>query len=596
MIPHRYDPPTYRPLKVYAFDPTRGQNLDNHMTVRVGYEQVAPGPVGHYLAVIDYDAGNRTYYQPVDLDAREVLIRGGLDPSESDPRFHQQMVYAVVMDTIRRFEFALGRRIKWKRDTSPASDPFHGKLRIFPPGIQEANAFYDPNLRALVFGYFQAVRDNAGANIPGQTVFTCLSHDIVAHETTHALVDGLREKFTTASNPDTPAFHEAFADIVALFQHFSYTEALLDTVNRTGGMIHRLQLAPDASPEGDAAIAAELPGDNPLVGLARQFGEAAGMRGVLRSALGSKPNSRDLDTVTEPHARGSILVAAVFDAFFTVYLKRTRDLMSIGRAGGAVASNGALHPDLAGRLAGEASKIAGNFSNICIRALDYCPPVDIRFGEFLRAVVTADHDLVPSDPWGYRAALIEAFRSRGIVPEDVGSYSEEALRWGPPEPKDPRKPVPPCAGLDFDVLGDHGPDGNRRNAAVLHKWAQRNAAALGLSTKYPIQAHSFHSLHRVGPDGRLVFDYVVEFLQKREAPLYPKDPKSPKFTFNGGSTVILNRHGAIRYAVVKRVDNERRLESQRAFHQGAGDSIAAAAYAARPDLEAMDFCAVHRGY
>ena len=54
---------------------------------------------------------------------------------------------------------------------------------------------------------------------------------------------------------------------------------------------------------------------------------------------------------------------------------------------------------------------------MCIRALDYCPPVDITFGEYLRALITADTDLVPNDKLGYRIAFIEAFRNRGIYPQ-----------------------------------------------------------------------------------------------------------------------------------------------------------------------------------
>ena len=91
-----------------------------------------------------------------------------------------------------------------------------------------------------------------------------------------------------------------------------------------------------------------------------------------------------------------------------------------------------LHPDLASRLADAAVRTAEHFLNICIRALDYCPPVDIRFGDFLRAMITADTELVPDDPYGYRPALVDAFRSRGIVPDGVASYSEESLRWAPP--------------------------------------------------------------------------------------------------------------------------------------------------------------------
>ena len=46
---------------------------------------------------------------------------------------------------------------------------------------------------------------------------------------------------------------------------------------------------------------------------------------------------------------------------------------------------------------------------MCIRALDYCPPVDITFGEYLRAIITADCDLVEDDRLRYRVAFVEAF-------------------------------------------------------------------------------------------------------------------------------------------------------------------------------------------
>ena len=66
---------------------------------------------------------------------------------------------------------------------------------------------------------------------------------------------------------------------------------------------------------------------------------------------------------------------------------------------------------------------------MCIRALDYCPPVDINFGDYLRALITADIDLVPDDDLGYRIALIDAFKRRGIYPRDIRTLSEESLCW-----------------------------------------------------------------------------------------------------------------------------------------------------------------------
>ena len=52
------------------------------------------------VEVIDYDGVNECTYPPVDLDDPSVLMRMGLDPAEADPRFTQQMVYAVAMKVI----------------------------------------------------------------------------------------------------------------------------------------------------------------------------------------------------------------------------------------------------------------------------------------------------------------------------------------------------------------------------------------------------------------------------------------------------------------------------------------------------------------
>ena len=105
--------PESRPIKCYAFDPSHGKFFGNQMTLHVKYERLLPGPIGERIAVIDYDGANKTFYKPVNLDDPSLLISSGLNPTESDPRFHQQMVYAVAMETILNFEAALGRRIRW---------------------------------------------------------------------------------------------------------------------------------------------------------------------------------------------------------------------------------------------------------------------------------------------------------------------------------------------------------------------------------------------------------------------------------------------------------------------------------------------------
>src|SRR5262249_11492579 len=85
------------------------------------------------------------------------------------------------------------------------------------------------------------------------------------------------------------------------------------------------------------------------------------------------------------------------------------------------------------RLTIETCKAARHILQMCIRALDYCPPVDITFGEYLRAIITADVDGVSNDRYGYRVAVMEACRKYAILPRDVRAISPESLAWTTPD-------------------------------------------------------------------------------------------------------------------------------------------------------------------
>src|SRR5208337_2384539 len=265
-------------------------------------------------------------YEPVNLNHPYLIAQDGLSPSEGNPQFHQQMVYAVAMTTIANFERALGRKALWAphliRDeqTREVEDSeIVLKLRIYPHALREANAYYSPEKKALLFGYFPTSSGGTDEGLPGGLVFTCLSHDVVAHETIHALLVGLHRYFAEPSNPDVLAFHEGFADIVALFQHFTQPEALRNQIARTRGNLR------------DRNILGEL---------AHQFGEAIGNHGALRDYIGTydetdkkwkprTPSADDYTLATESHDRGAVLVAAFFDAFLSVYEERTADLLRI---------------------------------------------------------------------------------------------------------------------------------------------------------------------------------------------------------------------------------------------------------------------------
>jgi hypothetical protein len=417
--------PAFRKLRGYAFDPSLSLQMDtasiNDVVYRVGWEHLKPGPIGEYIEVVDYDPSTKRTYTPVNLDDRYILAADGIDPSEGDPQFHQQMVYAVCMTTIRNFETALGRRAIWSprklRPTNNQNSDYVGTLRVYPHALRDANAYYSPQKKSLLFGYFSAAPEDVSLHMPGGVVFNCLSHDVVAHETAHALLDGMHNSFTAPTNPDVLAFHEAFADIVALFQHFTFPEVLKHQIAKTQG---------------------DLEKQNLLGQLAQEFGRAIGRHGSLRDAIGEydkktgewklKPGDpSEYQTMTEPHDRGSILVAAIFDAFLNIYKARVVDLLRIASGGLGVLPKGELHPDLVNRLTAEASKAARHVLTMCVRALDYCPTTDITFGDYLRAIITADADAVEDDVRNYRLAFIDAFRKRGIYPKGIKTLAVDSL-------------------------------------------------------------------------------------------------------------------------------------------------------------------------
>ncbi len=309
-------------------------------------------------------------------------------------------------------------RRRKRRQSAPKNYSFVRRLRIYPHALRDQNAYYSSAKNAVLFGYFPAEKTSA-KNVPGTLVFTCLSHDIVAHEVTHALLDGVHHYFSEPVNGDVLAFHEAFADIVAIFQHFSYPGILRSQVARTRGDLER---------------------ESFLGQLAQQFGDATGRGDALRSYLGERdpksgkwqskqPDPALLQSAHEPHLRGAILVAAVFGAFVKVYNKRSADLYRIATEGSGVLRPGEIHPDLVDRLSDEAQKVAEYMLQMCVRALDYCPPAGVTFGDFLRGAITGDYDYYPDDRFGYRVALIESFREWGIFPKGIRSMSVESLLW-----------------------------------------------------------------------------------------------------------------------------------------------------------------------
>lgn len=607
--------PSYRRLRVYAVDPSFSVRLEtasvNEVTLKIPWEELEKGPVGDYVAVEDVDAAKKLY-EPVDLNDPRLLAQDGWAPSEGNPQFHQQMVYAVAMKTIKHFESALGRPVLW-RAKSKANKPYDDsifvkRLVIHPHALRQANAFYSPEKVALEFGYFETIAQSTADQVPGSRVYACLSHDIISHETTHAILDGMHSRFNEPTNPDVLALHEGFADIVALLQHFTIPEVVESEISRTRG---------------------DIEAESIFGSLAVQFGQATGGRGALRDAIGRMegdvwkrfaPDVSELSKRVTPHSRGAVLVAAVFDAFIAIYNARTADLLRIYTGGTGVLPGGAIHPDLVRRLADEAATSATHVLTMCIRALDYVPPVDVTFFEYLRAIITADFDLVSDDKLNYRVAFVEAFRRRGIYPTNLAeptsdtprTLSADTLRWQGlnQATRASSAKYRKHYGAVVDGLKRYADeclyltdrhalfDVTREQRRLLHtqlkaafKATPEFAKELGLDSTKKLEVHELRCAMHFSPNGRHVPQVVVALTQAVTMKA-DKRAGTPRYTFRGGSTLIVDLTvPEVKYRIVKHIDSAARQERTAAFvRDAAADPLRALFFS--PDRR-EPFAALH---
>lgn len=457
---------TILPQDPGVFDSDTGRLL--RAVVPVSQDLVLPGPKNSRFQVIDYDGSeNRLYPTSVIRPAWKPDVdrfSGIADDKLADNReFRNQNVYAVAARTLAAFEEALGRRLPWS---------FAGhQLYLVPRAFREPNAYYDPDSEAILFGAFESPVGPPSNLRPG-TIYTSLSHDIVAHETTHAVLDGLRSRYLEPGLPDQLAFHEAFADIVALLSAFSIAslvEHALGKVDQDGKI-----------PKVAVSVAAL--GENVLLGLADEMGRATRAGTALRRSVEQKRGARwrTDPAFEEPHLRGEILVAAVMQAFLALWTGRLTDL--IGR-------EGALSRK---RAAEEGSKSAAHLLRMVIRAIDYCPPLEFEFEDFIEALITADAEAAPTDAHRYRPTLIEAFAAFDI---------------------ESRRRVTDLAALGTLDYGGLNATELHNRSDELFRFLWQNAADVGLQPDYYATVDALRPSFRVSPEGFLLQEVVATYRQ-----------------------------------------------------------------------------------
>lgn len=140
-------------------------------------------------------------------DNRDFLF----EPQTQTKAFDAVHTFTVVHQVLTMYKRALFRTLgkanfSWQWGAN-------APLLVYPHAGIGKNAYYRRKKKALYFYSFKS------EFLSGQPIiYICRSFDIVAHETGHAVLDGLQPGWwhTDSALPQTRALHESFADLTAI--------------------------------------------------------------------------------------------------------------------------------------------------------------------------------------------------------------------------------------------------------------------------------------------------------------------------------------------------------------------------------------------
>ena len=332
------------------------------------------GPIGERMAVFDYHVDRDVVFPPATPRKDGSFPDYTLD----DMRFHQLNTYAIAARATELVELELGRPLRWGFDGS--------RLLVIPhAGILE-NAYYSAESHSLQFYSF------IGGGRKRRAYHTALAHDIVAHETGHAILDAVRPRYYEPFEPETSALHEAVGDLSAVFAALSHQSVQ----RRVAGSLDRLNL---------------------LSEIAEGF-EDAGARGwgSIRSLVDATPS--DWTETIEPHDLSLKLSSTIYLALRTLHQRLVRRGES--------------------RL--DALRTARTvIQRMAVRALDFLPPADCTIAEYAEALLAADRSVQPADHSGFRQIVHGVLARRGLAAGREAAV--EASRWFEYPPSWPRPSV-----------------------------------------------------------------------------------------------------------------------------------------------------------
>lgn len=270
------------------------------------------GPIvaGSVLDVWEDDPANRSLMQIAqpDLTAAPALsfIQMGSVPAPG--RYlpgTDGFRYWMAADALRRaatfwdsvVQGVLGKQLLWQTGTT---------LPVVLNAGEQFNAYYDR--QALNFFH---------GPTPGGTVYTGESADIVCHELGHAVLDAIKPELFDAASTEAAAFHEAFADLSAIFTELQVDVFRLRVLEETRGNLRSSSRLSRLAEQLGAAIRWQNP--------------HAAEPDCLRNAVNSFVYEDPLELLhmapagqlsSEPHSFSRVFTGAFFEALADVFAVR----------------------------------------------------------------------------------------------------------------------------------------------------------------------------------------------------------------------------------------------------------------------------------
>jgi hypothetical protein len=261
-------------------------------------------------------------------------------------------------------------------------------LNVIPAAGVELNAYYDR--RSLRFFYYSH---------RGNNTYFADSVDIVTHELGHAILDSMRPDFWSVQSLEIWSFHEAFSDIVAMFNLLNYDAALARVLEETNGNLQKSNVASRLAEEVGSLIRA-LTNDPSHLSNALRDPAVEAFHYIDPSSLPADASNNQL--AAECHSFGRVFSAAWYSA-----LAKTFDLLlSKGK-----------NPTVA----------LQSSRDICFSVLIQAIPASPRTNKYYEAVakcmVTVARDFGPE----YSKIFSDVFAEWGIiVPSSVKALSSKS--------------------------------------------------------------------------------------------------------------------------------------------------------------------------